>query len=65
MMEPVRSHYLWRPQLRDPNDELVLEAAINGHARMLVTFNLRDFAGASRFGIEVVLPREALRRLVQ
>jgi len=64
IMEPVRCHYLWRPQLRDPDDELVLEAAINGRARMLVTFNARDFSGAARFGIEVVLPREALMRLI-
>lgn len=70
MMEPVRSHFLWRPQLRDPNDELVLEAASfgggkSGHARMLVTFNARDFVGAERFGIEVVPPREALKRLTE
>lgn len=65
MMEPVRSHFLWRPQLRDPNDELVLEAAINGRVRMLVTFHARDFVGAGRFGIEVMPPREALKRLIQ
>ena len=65
MMEPVKCHFLWRPQLRDPNDEMVLEAAINGRARLLVTFNSGDFAGAARFGIEVVLPREALKRLTQ
>jgi len=29
--------------LRDPNDEMVLEAAINGAATHLLTFNLRDF----------------------
>ena len=40
---PVKAHYLWRPQLRDPNDEMVLEAAINGAGTHLVTFNLRDF----------------------
>lgn len=60
MMEPVKSHFLWRPQLRDPNDEMVLESAINGRAEVLVTFNARDFATASRFGIEVLLPQEAL-----
>lgn len=43
VVEPVQSHFLWRPQLRDPNDEMVLEAAINGAATHLVTFNLRDF----------------------
>jgi hypothetical protein len=30
MAEPVETHFLWRPQLRDPADELVLEAAVNG-----------------------------------
>jgi predicted nucleic acid-binding protein len=34
LAEPVQTHFLWRPQLRDPNDEMVLEAAING-AQML------------------------------
>src|SRR5438876_9890374 len=43
LAEPVETHFLWRPQLRDPNDEMVLEAAINGRADALVTFNLRDF----------------------
>jgi predicted nucleic acid-binding protein len=42
---------IWRPQLRDPNDEMVLEAAVNGHAHAIVTFNQRDFLpAASRFG---------------
>jgi predicted nucleic acid-binding protein len=65
LAEPVRTHFLWRPQLHDPDDEMVLEAAVNGQAGMLVTFNLRDFGSApSRFGIiEVLLPCEALRRL--
>jgi len=43
LLEPVQAHFLWRPQLRDPNDEMVLEAAINGAATHLLTFNLRDF----------------------
>jgi putative PIN family toxin of toxin-antitoxin system len=64
LAEPVRTHFLWRPQLHDPDDEMVLEAAVNGRAGMLVTFNLRDFGTIpSRFGIEVLLPRDALRRL--
>ena len=37
MAEPVPSHFLWRPQLRDPNHEMVLEAAVNGRADALVT----------------------------
>ena len=64
MVEPVETHFMWRPQLRDPADELVLEAAVNGRAAALVTFNRRDFGAApGRFGIEVLTPAEAIRRI--
>ena len=42
--EPVSARFLWRPQLRDPADEMVLEAAVNGNADALVTFNRRTSA---------------------
>jgi predicted nucleic acid-binding protein len=52
--------------LRDPGDEMVLEAAINGRADLLVTFNVRDFGTVpSRFGVELMIPREALERIRQ
>jgi putative PIN family toxin of toxin-antitoxin system len=64
MGEPVPTHFLWRPQLRDPNDEMVLEAAVNGGADAVVTFNARDYGtAASQFGVEVLLPREAITRI--
>ena len=64
MAEPVAIHFLWRPQLRDPSDEMVLEAAVNGRADMLVTFNLRDYGDApGRFGVELLLPRTAITRI--
>lgn len=64
MGEPVPTHFLWRPQLRDPNDEMVLEAAVNGRADAVVTFNVRDYGTApSQFGVEVLLPREAIARM--
>jgi putative PIN family toxin of toxin-antitoxin system len=64
MGEPVQTHFLWRPQLRDPNDEMVLEAAVNGGADALVTFNVRDYGTApAQFGVEVLLPREAIGRI--
>lgn len=63
LAEPVESHFVWRPQLRDASDEMVLEAAVNGRADAIVTFNRRDYATApQRFGVAVWLPRDALRR---
>ena len=56
-------HFLWRPQLRDPSDELVLEAAVNAAADFLVTHNQRDFAASRQFAVQVVTPGQFLQRL--
>jgi len=62
--EPVRLAFLWRPQLADPNDEMVLETAVNGQADRLVTFNRRHYAElGSRFGLAVVSPGDAVSAL--
>ena len=64
LVEPVKIHYLWRPMLRDPNDEMVLEAAVNGAEEAIVTFNLRDFGNApNRFNIDLMTPSIAIRRV--
>jgi putative PIN family toxin of toxin-antitoxin system len=64
LIEPVEVHYRWRPQLRDPNDEMVLEAAIHGSADALVTHNIADFARAGeRFDIAVLRPADILGRV--
>ena len=64
LIEPVEVHFQWRPQGRDPNDEMVLEAAINGRADALVTYNIADFGGiAERFRIAVMSPAELLKKV--
>jgi predicted nucleic acid-binding protein len=61
---PVAFDYRWRPQARDPDDDLVLETAVNGAADVIATFNLADmWAGAGRFGIAVKLPGVVVRRI--
>ena len=61
---PVEFWFHWRPATPDPDDDMVLETAINGGADLLVTFNLRHLAApAARFGITAERPAETVRRL--
>lgn len=61
-VEPVHLSYLWRPQLRDPNDEMLLETALNAAADALVTFNTKDFVdAASRFSLKLITPAECIK----
>ena len=63
--EPVSVHYSWRPQLPDPGDELVFEAAVNGRADVLVTYNERHFAAAAaRFGLRIARPADVLWEII-
>jgi predicted nucleic acid-binding protein len=62
--KPVRLALLPRPRLSDPADQMVLETATNGGATAIVTFNSRHFVGVKpAFGIEIMLPRDALQKL--
>ena len=54
-------HFLWRPTLRDPHDEFVLELAVASACQAIVTHNVRDFRGAGAFGVRVVTPAAFLR----
>jgi len=66
IVQPVKTHYLWRPMLHDPNDEMVLETAMNGGANAIVTFNLKDYGAVpGTFNIEVIKPSTAIRRFRQ
>ncbi len=61
---PVEVHYQWRPQLSDAGDEIVLEAAVNGRADAIVSFNHKDYKAAPRrFGIGLRRPVEILREI--
>jgi putative PIN family toxin of toxin-antitoxin system len=64
MITPVEIFYLWRPVLKDPDDEFVFEAAFNGQADVIATFNTKHFReGAKRFAVEILTLGELLRRL--
>jgi putative PIN family toxin of toxin-antitoxin system len=62
-LQPSTINFRWRPQLRDPKDEMVLECAVNAGAKAIVTFNQRDFLpAATTFGLEVIPPKALLVR---
>ena len=53
--------FLWRPFLKDPKDDLVLEVAVESQSEYIITFNTKDFKGCSKFGIKIVTPQEFIR----
>ena len=55
--------YLWRPLLKDPKDDMVLEVAVESGCRWIVTFNKRDFKGCETFGINLATPQEFLHMI--
>jgi len=56
-----RVFYLWRPLLRDPKDDMVLELAVASESEFIVTYNKKDFRGVERFGISIVTAQEFLQ----
>ena len=56
-------YFLWRPVLRDAADDMVLEVAVEAGCDIVVTHNVRDFAGAERFGVRALTPGEFLKRI--
>jgi putative PIN family toxin of toxin-antitoxin system len=61
---PVRLAFRWRPRLSDPDDDMVLETAINGSASAVVTFNQRDFvSGTIGFRCAMIPPATALQQI--
>ncbi len=61
---PVDVTFLWRPQMNDPADELVLEAAVNGNAEAIVSRRAQHFALAGQmFGFETLTPQDFMARI--
>ena len=57
-----RIFFLWRPLLRDPNDDMVAEVAVAAGAQAIVTHNRRDFLGVEKFGLKIWSPQQLLER---
>ena len=57
-------HFLWRPFLKDANDDMVLEVAVNSNAGAIITFNPKDFKGVKKsFDIDIFTPKEYLIKI--
>ncbi len=56
-----KMHFLWRPNLKDPGDDFVLELAVESECKYIVTHNIRDFSGSEKFEIQAITPQELLR----
>jgi predicted nucleic acid-binding protein len=54
--------FLWRPSLKDPKDDMVLEVAVAAGAKLIITHNVKDFQETQRFGIEAITPKDYLQR---
>ena len=55
--------FLWRPFLKDPKDDMVLELAVEAQCDFIITFNQKDFVGSEQFGIVALTPQEFLRKI--
>ena len=54
--------FLWRPFLKDPKDDLVLEVAVESKSKVIITYNKKDFVGVNKFGIKILTPKEFLEK---
>jgi hypothetical protein len=55
-------YFIWRPFLKDPDDDLVAEVAFASGAKQIVTFNVKDFKGVESLGISASTPKQFLLR---
>jgi putative PIN family toxin of toxin-antitoxin system len=57
-----RLYYTWRPVVRDPKDDHLLELAWHASCEYIVTYNIRDFVGSEKFGVKAIRPIDFLQR---
>jgi len=56
-------HFLWRPNLKDPSDDFVLELAVESECDFIVTHNIKDFKNINKFNLKAITPQELLRNI--
>jgi putative PIN family toxin of toxin-antitoxin system len=56
-------HFLWRPFLRDPDDDMVLECAVASGCEFIVTHNVKDFRRVEELNVRAITPADFLNRL--
>ena len=55
--------FLWRPILKDPEDDMILELAVRANCQYIVTYNKQDFQGVEKFGIQLATAKEFLQNI--
>ena len=60
LSEYQKIYFLWRPYLRDPKDDHVLEVAVASKTQIIVTHKIKDFKGVEKFGIKAIPPGKLL-----
>jgi putative PIN family toxin of toxin-antitoxin system len=56
-----RIYFLWRPLLKDPKDDMILELAVEAQCDYIISFNKRDFVGIQQFDLQILTPQEFLK----
>jgi putative PIN family toxin of toxin-antitoxin system len=56
-------HFLWRPILNDPKDDMILDLAVRANCQHIITYNTRDFSGDNKFGIKALTAQEFLKTI--
>jgi putative PIN family toxin of toxin-antitoxin system len=56
-----RIYFLWRPLLKDPKDDMILELAVEAQCDYIISFNKRDFVGIQQFDLQALTPQEFIK----